>query len=169
MFTALLWVGYFATSTAWHRMLFTRRQCNVQAPDVYQCLACTVGWLTQHSKRPFPLSSFTMEAIKKQHFVPVSFAASGGSFQVWPVRCDGKCTGKLLGKPVLPGKGTDNIGTFPFFHPEHEHATWAVPVPLLPQSDSMRISSKNGEDGVVEMSPRMHRQVSKPMPETTFP
>lgn len=34
----------------------------------------------------------------------------------------------------------------------------------------MRIKSKNGEDGVVEMSlsPQMHRQVSKPMPETTF-
>lgn len=58
----------------------------------------------------------------------------------------------------------------PSFHLKHEHGTWAVTPFLWPQSNSMRIKSKNGEDGVVEMSlsPQMHRQVSKPMPETTF-
>jgi len=41
-----------------------------------------------------------MEARKNKYFVPASLAASDG-FYVWPMRYEGKCTGKLLGEPVL--------------------------------------------------------------------
>lgn len=62
----------------------------------------TIGWLTQHSSQMpfFSLPFLIMEARKNKYFVPASFVASDGSFYIWPMRYEEKCTGKVLGEPV---------------------------------------------------------------------
>lgn len=111
-----------------------------------------------------------MEARKNKYkyFVLASSAVSGGIFQVWPRKVYWEpskkvCASLKRDRQCWPPHS-------PSFHLKYEHVTWTVIAFLWPQSNRMRIKSKNGEDGVVEMnpSPQMHHQLSKPMPETTF-
>lgn len=63
-----------------------------------------------------------MEAEKNKYFFSASFAASGGSFQLWSMTQEGKCAGKLLENLGFLKKGQTALAPphSPSLHLEHE-------------------------------------------------